>query len=270
MKHYIYKITNLLSNKEYIGVRSHPFPEEDSYMSSSLGLRREIKKIGIKNFKKEILEYFDTREEADKREEELVNYKYVTNPNTYNQRTGGPSGVALSSLRLDVYRDIDTIVERYRKGDSAEEIARDYEVDAEVIRKRIIPSTMRRNQSQSNTLSKIKHPSANMRKDVDSNSEQIIERYKGGEGIYILAKEYKCHPQVIDRILKQNNVKKRSPSESQKCRADLKKPRRKDLWDRISEIKSLYLQNKSFTEIGRIFNTSDTQIRLMLKKENVI
>jgi hypothetical protein len=59
-------------------------------------------------------------------------------------------------------------------------------------------------------------------------------------------------------------------SESQKCRVDLKTPKRTDLWDRISEIKSLYLQNKSFTKIGRMFNTSDTQIRLMLKKENVI
>lgn len=270
MKHYIYKITNLLNNREYIGVRSHPFPEEDSYMSSSLILKEEIKKVGIENFKKEILEYFNTREEADQREIELVNYLYVINPNTYNQRTGGPSGSALASLRLDVYKDVDLIIERYRKGESAEEIAQDYKVDATVIRKRIIPSDIRRNQSESNKQSKIKYPSGNMRKDVNNNSEQIIERYKAGEGIHILAEEYQCHPQVIGRILKQNNVEKRSPSESQKCRADLKKPKRNDLWDRISEIRSLYLQNKGFTEIGRIFNTSDTQIRLMLKKENVI
>jgi len=195
---------------------------------------------------------------------------YVINPNTYNQRTGGPSGSALASLRLDVYKDIDIIVERYLKGESAEEIAQDYKVDATLIRKRIIPSDIRRNQSESNKQSKIKYPSGNMRKDVNINSEQIVERYKAGEGVHILAKEYQCNPQVIGRILKQNNIEKRSPSESQKCRADLKKPRRTDLWNRISEIKVLYLQKKSFTEIGRIFNTSDTQIRLMLKKENVI
>lgn len=270
MKHYIYKITNLLNNREYIGVRSHPFPEEDSYMSSSLILKEEIKKVGIKNFKKEILEYFDTREEADLKEIELVNYLYVISPNTYNQRTGGPSGVALASLRLDVYKDVDLIVERYKKGESAEEIARDYKVCAGVIRNRIIPLDIKRDQSESNKQSKIKHPSGNMRKDIDSSSNEIIERYKAGEGVHILAKEYQCHPQVIGRILKQNNIEKRSPSESQKCRADLKKPKRTDLWDRISEIKSLYLQNKNFTEIGKIFNTSDVQIKLMLKKENVI
>jgi uncharacterized protein (DUF433 family) len=200
MKHYIYKITNLVNNREYIGVRSHPFPEEDSYMSSSLILKEEIKKVGIKNFRKEILEYFDTREEADSREIELVNYLYVINPNTYNQRTGGPSGVALASLRLDVYKDVDLIVERYKKGESAEEIAQEYKIDAGVIRNRIIPSDIKRNQSESNKQSKIKYTSGNMRKDVNSNSEQIVERYKAGEGIHILAKEYQCHPQVIAKV----------------------------------------------------------------------
>lgn len=270
MKHYIYKITNLLNNREYIGVRSHPFPEEDSYMSSSLILKEEIRRVGIENFKKEILEYFNSREEADLKEVELVDYLYVINPNTYNQRTGGPSGVALSSLRLDVYKDVDTIVERYKKGESAEEIARDYKVDGSLITKRIIPSNIKRSISESNKLSKIKHPPVNKRKDIDNKSEEIIERYKAGEGVHILASAYQCHVQVIGRILKDNNVKRRSASESQKCRVDLKKPRRKDLWDSISEIKSLYLENKTFTEIGRIFNTSDVQIRLMLKKENII
>jgi hypothetical protein len=43
-----------------------------------------------------------------------------------------------------------------------------------------------------------------------------------------------------------------------------------DLWDRISEIKLLYLEGKNYTELGKIFNTSDVQIKLMLKKENII
>lgn len=270
MKHYIYKITNLLNNREYIGVRSHPFPKEDSYMSSSLILKKEIEKIGIENFRKDILEYFDTREEADLKEIEIVNKSYVLDPDTYNQRTGGPSGKALNSLRLDVYKDVNLIINRYEKGESAEKIAKDYKIDAGVIRKRIIPLNKKRNQSQTNKLTRIEHPSANMRKDIDSKSERIIEEYKAGQGIYILSKQYKCHPQVIGRILKQNNIKKRSPSESQKCRKDLKEPRRKDLWDNISKIKSLYLEGRNYTELGKMFNTSDVQIRLMLKKENVI
>lgn len=270
MQHYIYKITNLLNNREYIGVRSHPFPEKDSYMSSSATLKKEIKEIGVENYKKEILEYFDTREEANLREVELVNYLYVINPSTYNQRTGGPSGTALNSLRLDVYKDVDLIIEKYKKGDSAEEIARSYKVCAGVIRNRVIPSDIKRDQSKANKQSKIKHPSGNMRKDIDSNSNRIIERYKAGEGVHILAKDYQCHPQVISRILKENNIEKRSASESQKCRGDLKKLKRTDLWSRIFEIESLYLEGKNFTEMGRIFNTSDVQIKLMLKKRNIL
>jgi hypothetical protein len=34
MKHYVYKITNLINGKWYIGKRKHVNPYEDSYMGS--------------------------------------------------------------------------------------------------------------------------------------------------------------------------------------------------------------------------------------------
>lgn len=107
-----------------------------------------------------------------------------------------------------------------------------------------------------------------VRKDIEREKENIIEKYKSGDGAHIISSYYNCHPDVIKRILKENGVKFRTPSESQKCRKGEK--RRKDIWDRIDEIKLLYLEGKTFTELGKIYSTSDVQIKLMLKKENML
>ncbi len=111
-------------------------------------------------------------------------------------------------------------------------------------------------------------PHPNLRHDIEIQSYYIIAEYKNGLGPHNLAKKYNCHTDVIKRILRENNIPFRSPSESQKCRKGEK--RRKDIWDLIDEIKLLYLEGKTFTELGKIYNTSDVQIKLMLKKENVL
>ena len=111
-------------------------------------------------------------------------------------------------------------------------------------------------------------PHPNLRYDIEDQSYNIVVEYKNGMGPHNLAKKYNCHPDVVKRILKENGVKFRTPSESQKCRKGEK--RRKDIWDRIDEIKLLYLEGKTFTELGKIYSTSDVQIKLMLKKENML
>lgn len=67
--HYIYKITNLINNKIYIGRRSTSKDiEKDYYMGSGIYLKSAQKKHGIKNFKKDILEIhndFDTLKERE-------------------------------------------------------------------------------------------------------------------------------------------------------------------------------------------------------------
>jgi hypothetical protein len=46
MKHYIYKTTNLINGKIYIGKRSHKNPEKDKYLGSGNVLKQAISKYG--------------------------------------------------------------------------------------------------------------------------------------------------------------------------------------------------------------------------------
>jgi len=85
----IYKTTNLLNNKIYIGQDSNNNPE---YFGSGLQLLRAIKKYGKKNFKKEILEECTSRNLLDEREVYWIKfYNSVDREIGYNITEGGNS-----------------------------------------------------------------------------------------------------------------------------------------------------------------------------------
>lgn len=62
---------------------------EDNYFGSGRALKQSISKHGKKNFKKEILKFFNSAEEMSQREKEIVNEEFVKSQQTYNLSIGG-------------------------------------------------------------------------------------------------------------------------------------------------------------------------------------
>ena len=90
--HYLYRVTNLVNGKYYIGKRKHPDPANDKYMGSGKQITAAIQKYGLHNFKKEILVVVSTDEEAARLEEQLVTLFEVRDPMCYNMHRGGHGG----------------------------------------------------------------------------------------------------------------------------------------------------------------------------------
>lgn len=91
--HYVYQITNLVNNKIYIGVHQ-TYNLDDGYKGSGLQIIRAIQKYGENNFKKDILFFFDSREESLAKEAEIVNEDFLKRKDTYNIVKGGVAGTA--------------------------------------------------------------------------------------------------------------------------------------------------------------------------------
>lgn len=91
MFYIIYKITNQVNGKFYIG--SHKTKDlNDSYMGSGKYLKHAQAKYGLENFTKEIMMVFDTPEAMYAKEAELVNKDLISEENTYNIKLGGVGG----------------------------------------------------------------------------------------------------------------------------------------------------------------------------------
>lgn len=89
--HYIYKTTNLVNGKWYIGMHSSD-SLEDEYIGSGKMLWYSVKKYGRENFKMEILEFLPDRSSLALRESEIVNMDLLCDPLCMNLMCGGLGG----------------------------------------------------------------------------------------------------------------------------------------------------------------------------------
>jgi hypothetical protein len=95
----VYKITNLVNRKYYIG-KHQTKKLNDGYMGSGKRLWQAIKKYKIENFKKEILHIFDNEIDMNSKETELI----ILNRQTYNLCRGGYDGFGyINRNKLNVY-----------------------------------------------------------------------------------------------------------------------------------------------------------------------
>ncbi len=86
----IYKITNNINHKWYIGKHNGKDP---NYMGSGKLLKSAIKKYGINNFSKEVLEECNSLTELNKKEKLwILKTNAVIDPTSYNLANGGEGG----------------------------------------------------------------------------------------------------------------------------------------------------------------------------------
>lgn len=86
--HIVYKTTNTVNNKIYIGIHSTD-NLQDNYIGSGYVLKEAIKKYGRDKFIKEVLYTFNTRDEARHMEALIVDEDFIQRKDTYNLTVGG-------------------------------------------------------------------------------------------------------------------------------------------------------------------------------------
>lgn len=112
-RYFVYKTTNIINNKIYIGVHSTD-NINDGYIGNGIsnqkdadcrrektGLIGAVKKYKYVNFKTLVLKYFNNQDDAFEYEKELVTLNFIKSKNTYNLCLGGNGGYKLSSYTKD-------------------------------------------------------------------------------------------------------------------------------------------------------------------------
>lgn len=89
--HYLYKTTCLVTGRYYIGMHSTS-SLEDGYMGSGKRLRYSIRKYGVENHVKEILEFFDSRELLVEAEKTAITSDMLNDVMCMNMMSGGTGG----------------------------------------------------------------------------------------------------------------------------------------------------------------------------------
>ena len=90
MRYLIYRITNILNGRYYIG-RHATKDINDNYMGSGKAIGNAIKKYGKEFFIKEIITEASSTEELWELEKQIVNDNVINDPLSYNMSYGGKS-----------------------------------------------------------------------------------------------------------------------------------------------------------------------------------
>lgn len=188
MKGIIYKITNKVNGKSYIGQTRYTLEfrwRQHLHKKDNVYFHNAIKKYGAENFSLEVLEECD----LDKLNSREIFYiaKYNTFENGYNLTLGGDGGRRL--ILDDKYEEIKAM---YLAGFSSNKIATLYSVDKATIVKILRQLGV-----------KIKS------RKIDINNQEFLELvqdYKSGYSLKELAKRYDCSDKGLKEYLKNKGV----------------------------------------------------------------
>lgn len=199
MNGYIYKITNKVNNKVYIGQTRYTIEsrwrqhcKNYNFEHRPQPLYKAFEKYGLDNFTVETIEEVQV-EKLDEREMYWIAY-YDSFKNGYNATLGGQGGKTLIWTD-DKYEDIRTL---YLSGFTCKKISELYNVSRWTI-EQILKSL---------DVKLRRHP-------LDMNAQEaneFIENYKQGFSLTELAKRYNTDRETVKRFLLKKNVDLRNHS----------------------------------------------------------
>ena len=85
---YLYKIINTLTGQYYYGIHT-TYNINDNYMGSGADLKKDIKKIGVANFNKIYLKFFNDDKSLREAEKNIITTNMLNDPLCYNILPGG-------------------------------------------------------------------------------------------------------------------------------------------------------------------------------------
>lgn len=266
--HYVYKITNLKNNKIYIGVRTHPSPDKDEYMSSSTIISKLIEIEGIENFKKEVLHTYSTRQEAEQKEKEYLTEEFCNDPNTYNVNSNSSLQGDIHGFRKDLWYDYyDSIRERYQNGEPAKELGKYYRCDTGTIRK--IVEDIKRTRSETQKLRYERYITSGAR-DLEFDTEHLPELLKlycdDKWSVNRIAKHFKKSTSFIYRRLDEHKIPIRPRKENNEKAIRKLRP---EVWKDEAKIISLYQQGDTIADLVRMYKCNGGLIKQILVKNNI-
>lgn len=189
----IYKITNLINNKVYIGQTIKSIKERwwghcshrGNKAEMNMRIKKAIREYGKENF---IIEELETCQAVDlnEREKYWISY-YNSYEEGYNSTKGGQDGAKLPKL----IKQTQEVIDKYQKGLSLRKIAKEYNVDHATIKLLLISNNIALRTTRTYKLSQ-------------GERKEIIEKVNNGAKRKDIMKEYNISKSYLSQLINGN------------------------------------------------------------------
>jgi len=102
--HILYKTTNKVSNKIYVGIHSTD-NFFDGYLGSGTLIKKAIKEYGRSNFSREVIDTFSSRDLLIEAETRYVTQEFIDSDSNYNVCIGGSGAPGLTPMKGKIHTE---------------------------------------------------------------------------------------------------------------------------------------------------------------------
>jgi len=275
--HYIYKITNIVNNKSYIGQTNNPdlrwsqHKSNAKYNRGTQVITRAITKYGANNFEFEVIASCLTKDDADKLEEIIIAQYDSCNPiNGYNVAAGGNTTPRTEEILKKISEGINKFYETHESHMKGKVLTEEWKDN---ISKASIGKDGTNTGKTFNNEWRIKISKSQSGKDrklkrrfSEEIEKEICRLYCEEEkSTYWLKNQFNCSGSLIISLLNRNNIIMRQSNYTGHSNG-------KNIFtiDEEKEVCKIYsLGNISRSALAKQFNCGKTTIKEILLRNNI-